>query len=369
MASFPLPPSFPLPCLPPSLSPPSLLPSLLSSLFPPSPLSPFLPLSCLPPSLFLVSLPPSLLSPPCLPLSSLLPSLFTAYLPPFTFSIALSHPPGHLKRFRKGVQELLDMQKSEPATPSPFTQPFNQLNIQSSPSHSMSNLSASSQTLDQVSVTRRDSLAISESDVTPEQARPGGSPGKSEPSESRPRTSSSERPPPVASKPRRTSQHKDEPSSTDLMTTSSSQDSGIESMGAAGQPLRHSSNFAKMKTMLAKRMGISEGGCDEEEEEEEKEATPPPPPPPAETLPPPPPLTEPPPSSPKPQGKGPPPIPKRANSTVLSAAPSKKDESPLVHSQQANELSSTSSVDDTDYNPEVPPPVPVKQSRGRGTCI
>ena len=227
------------------------------------------------------------------------------------------------------------MQKSEPATPSPFTQPFNQLNIQSSPSHSISNLSASSQNLDQAS--HRDSIAVSENDVIPEHTSPGASPGKPDASEGRPRASSSEHPPAVAARPSRSSRHEnaDELPTTAELSTACSQDSGIESMGAP----RHGNNFSKMKIMLEKRMGIREG----EEEESDKETTPPPHP------------VEAPPLSPKQRKPVAPPPPKRANSTVLSGGAG-KEESPLVHSKHA-----IATHDDTDYVNEIPPPVTAQE--------
>ena len=240
------------------------------------------------------------------------------------------------------MQELMDMQKSEPATPSPFTQPFNQLNIQSSPSQSMSNLSASSQNYDQTS--RRDSIAVSEGDVLLEPSSAGGSPGKVDPSEGRPRAGSSERPPPVAARPSRSSRHdklEETPTPTEL-TTTCSQDSGIESMGAPGH--RQGNNFSKMKTMLEQRMGIREDGGSEEEE----------------STPPPHPVEAPRPSSPKPHGKAvpPPPIPKRASSNNLSAGG--REVSPLLQSHHQTHH------EDTDYVNEIPPPVPQHRNSRTG---
>ena len=236
------------------------------------------------------------------------------------------------------------MQKSEPATPSPFTQPYNHLNIQSSPSQSMSNLSASSH--DQTS--HRDSIAVSEGDVLLEPPSAGGSPGKGDPSEHRTRAGSSERgPPPIATRPARSSRnekHEETPTPTELSTTCS-QDSGIESMGAPGH--RQGNNFSKMKTMLEQRMGLREDGCSEEEE---KELTPPPHP-----------VEAPRPSSPKPHGKAavpPPPIPRRSSNTSQPAGG--REVSPLIQSHQQ------SRHEDTDYVNEIPPQVPQHRNSRTG---
>ena len=172
----------------------------------------------------------------------------------------------------------------------------------------------------------------------------GGSPGKVDPSEGRPRAGSSERPPPVAARPSRSSRHEkleETPTPTEL-TTTCSQDSGIESMGAPGH--RQGNNFSKMKTMLEQRMGIREDGGSEEEE----------------STPPPHPVEAPRPSSPKPHGKAvpPPPIPKRASSTNLSAGG--REVSPLLQSHHQTHH------EDTDYVNEIPPPVPQHRNSRTG---
>lgn len=243
------------------------------------------------------------------------------------------------------------MQKSEPVTPSPFTQQFNQLNIQSSPSHSMSNLSACSQSLDHITG-NRDSIAISESDAIPEQHSNDGSPGKAG---DRSRGSSTERPL-VAAKPRRSSRQEkiEEPNEPSEVAITSSQDSGIESMGHRGGG---GSSFNKMKVMLEKSMGIREKDDDDiSEEKETKQSSPPP--------------AQPPPVQKKAKSQIPPPPPRRSSSNALSeggstASTPKMEVSPLMQSQQATCTSPV--VEETDGSKDPPPPpVPKHSRRSRG---
>lgn len=177
---------------------------------------------------------------------------------------------GHLKRFEKGITELQDMLKSDvPSTVSPY---INQFNLPSSPSHSIS--SSCSHGADQ----------ISKHDV-------------------REKT-----PPKLAD-------------AVPPTSVASSEDSGIASVtDSANVPSsRMSGNFSKMRLMLEKRMGGEDVEDDDEEDNVDTK--------PADTGKTTPPLVKA--NSEKKMSSAPPPIPKRAMSTVLTT----KD-SPLLHSKQ-----------------------------------
>lgn len=193
---------------------------------------------------------------------------------------------GHLKRFKKGIEELSDMLLSEPPTPSPFSQPFTH-NLQSSPSHSISNISSCSQTMEGSST--RNSVAIGDAE-TSEPPNSDVSPVKSDPAKvetGETSTASTDRRlragssgPHIAAKPRRVSRQ-DNTAEEPPLSIASSQDSGIESSGSV------------------------------------------------------PPKTA---EKPRPKGSAPPPIPKRSLSTQLTSNSffTKKEESPLLTSRYAS---------------------------------
>ena len=142
-------------------------------------------------------------------------------------------PPGHLKRLRKGIEELSDMFGTEPPTPSPYVPAYHNVGVVSS-SHSNSNLSGVS-----------------------------GQTGEVDTKRSPPRD--------LSIKPR--------PQEVPL-----SVDSGIDN---------DKKQFLKMKSVLEKKLVGGTG-----EEEDTPQATPPP--------------------EVRMRNKGPPPVPKRAVSTILS---------------------------------------------------
>ena len=214
-----------------------------------------------------------------------------------------------MKRFKKGIDELTEMVGSEPPTPSPYIQSFTHT-LPCSPSHSISNLSSTSQNHDRNSVTETENSNHMEShtinrDIT-------------------------------ATKPVVRNSRTEEPP----LSVSSSQDSGIESTTSNLQ----SGNFNKMKRMLAKRMGIDRGEVEEDQEESEDD-TPVVTKTPVET-----------------KSRGPPPIPKRSTSTVLSSS-----DSPLLKRKQAGK--DMIDLPEEVYTPHVseetttPPTVKPKPSR------
>ena len=158
---------------------------------------------------------------------------------------------GHLKRFKRGIDELKDLFKAESvqSSVSPYNiQPYV---TPSSPSHSISNLSSSSQNLE--STTHNEDTPTSDTQNVIHRIK----------------------------------KQEDQ---------NSNSDSGIVLTNRA------SGNFNKMKHLLEKRMGIPvTGDIDIDDLEEDNEPTPCPTPPLEQST-----------------RKGPPPIPKRAPSTILS---------------------------------------------------
>ena len=215
-----------------------------------------------------------------------------------------------MKRFKKGIDELTEMVGSEPPTPSPYIQSFTHT-LPCSPSHSISNLSSTSQNHDRNSVTETENSNHMESHINNRDITA---------TKSVVRNSRTEEPP---------------------LSVSSSQDSGIESTTSNLQ----SGNFNKMKRMLAKRMGIDRSEVEEEDQEESEDDTPVVTKRPVET-----------------KSRGPPPIPKRSTSTVLSSS-----DSPLLKRKQAGK--DMIDLPEEVYTPHVseetttPPTVKPKPSR------
>ena len=195
---------------------------------------------------------------------------------------------GHIKRFERGINELNELLKTETVT-SPYPSTNYSIPLPSSPSHSVSNLSSSSQNFEST----RASSIITE---------PEG--GVVRDTEVKLRANSD------VSK---------------VSNNASSVDSGIEVAEK-----RKSVNFNKMKHLLEKRMGIPVTGeltvDDENDDEDTPCPSPPPPVAPSTTK-----QTRPLSTNLSDKSKSggpPPPIPRRAVSTVLMGK-----ESPLLQNQ------------------------------------